>query len=107
MLRIADCWRKQGLTGGYLGSAMVIVQSLSEPGSEGAGLWGGRRWGDMDHGSGRACGRGLSGSGATAGVGGSVECGVRGVSCGESGGSWLVEDDVEDGTVGGEVSGEA
>ena len=75
-----------GLTGGYLGSAMVIVESLSEPGSEGAGLWGGKSWGDRDHGSGGACGGGSSGEGRAV-VGGSFECAVRGEGPEESGDS--------------------
>ena len=58
----------------------------------------------MDHGSGRACGRGWSVGRAAAVVGGSGECAVRGEGRGESGDSWLIEV-VECGEEGGELSG--
>ena len=92
VLRKAVCWRKLGLTGGYLGSAMVIVESLSEPGSEGAGLWGGKCWGVRDHGSGEACEKGWPDGGGGTVAGGSVGCAVRGEGLEEPEDSWLMED---------------
>ena len=76
---------------------MVTVESLSEVGSDGAGLLGGRRCGEMDQGSGRTCGRGLSVARcADAADGAGEKCTVRGVCSIEPGDSWLVENGGEE-----------
>ena len=85
----------------------MTVESSSEVGSDGAGLLGGRRCGEIDQGSGRTCGRGWSAAGdAEVTDGAGEECTVRGVCSGELGDSWLVADGGEEGWAGnGEVSG--